>query len=100
MAVSLLRTTFGRTVLAPTDHLSHDIAPAYDELRQHTRASACLRAVLVDRSKQIVPWLVAQITNLLPILIGFLLHAERLQHERAMVGYHGQRAFLLPLLLH
>jgi hypothetical protein len=33
-----------QAMLAPTDQLSQDIALAYDELRQHTRALARLRA--------------------------------------------------------
>jgi diguanylate cyclase len=32
-----------QAMLAPTDRLSHDIAQAYDELRQHTHALARLR---------------------------------------------------------
>jgi hypothetical protein len=87
-------------LLAAVGGMIHPGASRSYGFRSTREPSRGFAGALRDRSEQIVPRLVAQVTNLLPILIGFLLHAERLQHERAMVGYHGQRAFLLPLLLH
>ena len=74
-------------------------APAHSCLGTTAGALSMTALTSLRPSEQMVPWFVAQITNLLPILIGFLLFAERLQHERAMVDDHGQRVPLYPLLL-